>query len=307
MNDLTLEDAINLAGGPVTEENYPAIMPIDQLYETYSTLRSIASHFEHICAKMQLQYFVTIALIMSPSFSCRVRTISNGFVIFLPLGFIERIRVFSLLLLGYWGKEKPFRFIRSILDKGPADAEAIPPNLRPIFLDDFDSEELWQQLNILDKSLDCHFDEKVRKLFQEDVKELVHLSIVYILSHEFAHVIYGHLDLLKHSQTKNVGLSNTEISRGIETDADIGATQISLQILTGDCHRAKKERKPVKLELGCLRLAYTVTMLFAMTDTHKKYLGTYDESAYNHPMVRCELFHYVAEHSINADKNTLNP
>lgn len=299
MSELTLESAIDLAGGPVTAENCPSVIPIDQFAEFVMTITSVGKHFDRILSRTKSTQSGAIALTMSPAFACKVRTVQGGFALLVPLGMPARMSILARLLLRYWGREKGVRIIRSVLDDVAGDADAVPPMLKPLFLEDFEPEKFWANLDDLDKAIDA--DPRT----EPDVRELVHLSLVYLLSHEFTHVFHGHFDLLARSRLENLGLSDTDIRRGIETDADDGAAAISMIILMDDIDRALAAGQPVQLELGWLRLAYAVTMLFAITDAHRKFLGAYEEGAYNHPMVRCELFIEGATRSMDAADSAL--
>jgi hypothetical protein len=163
--------------------------------------------------------------------------------------------------------------------------------LRPLFLDE-DEPDYWEQLLVLDQTV------TLEELAENDVQELVHVAMLFILSHEFTHILHGHFDLLRRADTEKLPLTLAEIRRGIELDADDGGTVIAMKIMNEAIDDAIAKGENVQLELAWLRLAYAVTMIFAITDTHQKYFGVYDEGSYNHPMVRCELFLNSADHCL---------
>lgn len=293
MSNLTLEEAIDLTGGPVTKENCPAVIPLDHILSINVSLMGIGQRFTKILDQTAPDIWGAVALTNSTAYGCQVRPIeNNGYAVLVPVGLIARIRVLSRLLLFYWKVDKAPRFIRSPLDNVPGDRDAIPPLLKPLFLDE-DEPNFWEQLLELDKTI------KLEELAENDVQELVHVAILFIVSHEFTHILHGHFDLLRRAETEKLPLSMAEIRRGIELDADDGGTAIAIKIQNDAIEDAQAKGENVNLVgLGSLRLTYAVTMVFAITDTHQKYFGAYDEGSYNHPMVRCELFLNSANHCL---------
>jgi hypothetical protein len=207
------------------------------------------------------------------------------------MGVPARLRVLSRLLLSYWHIDSCPRFIRSPLDDVPGDREAIPPLLKPLFLENGDSD-FWDQLHELDRTIEL--DDR----FEPNVQELVAVALMFLISHEFTHVLHGHFELLKRVANEALSLSPAEIRRGIEIDGDDGAAAITLWIQKELIDEAQAAGRHANQELGWLRLAYAVTMIFAISDAYQKYFGAYDRDSYNHPMVRCELFFHSAQRSI---------
>lgn len=70
--------------------------------------------------------------------------------------------------------------------------------------------DFWRKLTDLDDSIGARPD------FEWDVQELVHLSLVFVLAHEFAHILHGHLDLLDDLKSKKLPISQDRLRRGIE-------------------------------------------------------------------------------------------
>ncbi|MBI4277568.1 MAG: hypothetical protein HY660_03845 [Armatimonadetes bacterium] len=298
MTPLTLHDAIAIAGGLATAENCPGVIPLDHFAQLGATTASVGQHFDQVLVRAKRRHQGAIALTMSPSFSCQVRPLGDDrFVLLVPLGMPARTRVLARLLLRYWGRERGVRVIRSALDDVPGDADAVPPLLKPVFLEDFEPDTFWERLRELDASIDT--DPRT----EPDVLELVHLALVYLLSHEFTHVLHGHFDLLERVRSGEVDLTRDDVRRGIELDADDGAAALSMLILKDDVDRAVAAgQRGQSQAVGWLRLSYVVTMLFAITDAHRKFLGAYERGAYNHPMVRCEFFLEAAGRSLDAPK-----
>ena len=284
MSNLTLDEAIDLAGGPVTEENCPAVIPLDHFLSICVSLMDIGQRFTKILDQTDPDIWGAVGLTNSTAYGCQVRPIeNNGYAVLVPVGLIARIRVLARLLLSYWKVDKAPRIIRSPLDNVPGDRDAIPPLLKPLFLDE-DEPDFWEQLLELNKTV------TLEELAENDVQELVHVAMLFIVSHEFTHILHGHFDLLRRADTEKLPLTMAEIRRGIELDADDGGAAIAIKIQNDAIEDARARGENVNLGLGWLRLTYAVTMVFAITDTHQKYFGVYDEGSYNHPMVRCELF-----------------
>lgn len=284
MNTLSLADTLAMTGGTVDAENCPKVIPPQQYLELLHTMERLGARYDEVMKKVGKQWPCFLALIHSPGFSCKVRRVKEGYAILVPLGVPARVRVLSKLLIQYWNRERRVHIIRSPLDEVTWDAAAIPPMLKPIFSEDFDDEEFWQQLEALDESID------IQSIQENDAYELAHLAMVYLISHEFTHIYHDHFDLLENPKQADPDLSETELMRGIETDADDGASALSMLILKEDVDLAAAQGQPVQMELGWLRLTYAVTMIYAISDSHQKYFGAYKGGPYEHPMARCELF-----------------
>jgi hypothetical protein len=284
MNLLSFEDTVIMEDGAVDAENCPTVVPLTQYTELVQTINRLGQHFDEVMVRARQKFPAMIALTHSQAFSCMVRKATDGYVIIVPLGVPARIRVLSKLLIQYWGREKHIATIRSPLDKVSWDAEAIPPMLKPIFSEEFEKEDFWKELGALDASIETTDSQDA------EVSELVHLALVYMISHEFTHVLHGHFDLLNDAKTKKIDLTERELNRGLETDADDGAASLSMYILDKDIRLTRLLDQPDKMKLGWLRLAYAVTMIYAVSGSQRKFFAAYEDDSHNHPMVRCELF-----------------
>jgi hypothetical protein len=282
----SISDEIANAGGAVTFENCPKVLPQEHLTLIHQDILQIAGNFsDFLIAKGFNDRWGAITLTLSSSFSCRVTAVDGGgFAILIPLGFPARIRVLARILLRYWDNLLSIRTIQSPLDDLKMSKENIPDLLKPLLLNE-SNKEFWDQLFLLDKSLDI--DEK----FEPDVRELVYYSLLFLLSHEFTHIAHGHFEL--NARIKDSELLNdqkTLLIRGMEIDADDGASQLLLFVVLQDIQRVMSLGQETSLETCYLRLAYAVPMIFAISHTYNKFFGKYDAGNYNHPMVRCELF-----------------
>jgi len=293
MSIFSLQEAIDLAGGSVTPENCPSVFPVDHFLQISIQLQGIGRQLDGILKKSGSETWGGMALTLSSSFSCKVRPIQDkGYAILIPIGVPARLRVLSRLLLSYWHLDSSPRFIRSPLDDVPGDRDAIPPLLKPLFLETVDTD-YWDQLQELDRTIELDDG------FEPDIQELVAIALIFLISHEFTHILHGHFDLMKRAENETLSLSQAEIRRGIEIDGDDGAAAISLWIQNELINEARAAVQQANQELGWLRLAYAVTMIFAISDAHQKYFGAYDRDSYNHPMVRCELFLQSAQRAIS--------
>lgn len=298
MNQLSLEEAILEAGGTSTANNRPSLISATQYLEMVSTLDSLGAHFTDILESADLAHIGgPLVLTNRPSFSCSAKRLPDGsFALFVPMGVPARLRVLARLLLRFWGKESRVQVVRSVFDNIPNEKDSVPPQLRPVFLEELTPDLYWDELNKLDESIE------IDDIFENDVRELVHLGLVFMASHEFSHVLHGHFDLLSRKRTEDLGIDRSELRKGMEVDADAGASAIAMRILMKDVERAAKSQSDVSIERGWLRLAYVVTLVFAITDSHRKFAYAYQQTDYNHPMVRCELFFSSAAKSISGSE-----
>jgi hypothetical protein len=293
-NEWGFEDAIVMAGGRVTVETCPEVIPRDQLLENIATIQRVSDHFHSILKRTGVEGGGLMDLTLSPSFSCSVRQVREGEAILVPLGAVARIRATARLLLRHWEVKKVPRFVRSPVDRIDDDPETIPPLLRPIFLETLTPEEFWKGLLKLDRSIDLD------PRFEPDVRELVHLALVYFLSHEFTHALHGHFKLLTEARAGIRKTDTARLLRGMEIDADDGAAAITMLIVGEDITQTTSagEEHTRGIVRAWLRLGYAVTMLFGIMDVLHKHFPGYEEGSYNHPMVRCELFFSAAEDAL---------
>jgi len=269
----------------VTLGSCPPVIPQDQLAEINDTIAFLGYFYDVILDDLDRKGEAVIALTHSPAFSCRVRPLGSGkYVILVPLGMPARARVLVRLLLRYWGRESRILVTQSSLDNLPGGGKAVPKLLHPIFSDDQDFENYWEAIYELDNVVEA--DQRT----ESDVRELVHLSLVYLISHEFTHVLHGHFDMPQRPRSENIGLSQDEILRGLELDADDGATAMAMKVIQEGVELHTSAGRQEDITLGWLRLSYVATMLFGIFDAQRKYLGAYDEGQYNHPLVRREIF-----------------
>ncbi len=297
MSTLTLEDAIILAGGAVTLDSRPDVIPEDAFKVLLATLYRTNEHFIELSRLRGRDIRWLIVLTQSTGLSCAVRELDHGYAILVPIGMVARARVAARLLLRHWRAKECPRFIRSPDDRIDDDPQTIPPLLEPIFLESLSDEVFWKRLLELDRSLDVEVG------FEPDVKELVHLAVLYLLSHEFTHVLHGHFDLIAQPRAGSTSvLDSARLSRGLELDADDGAAAITLWILDRDIHRAREAGRKATVELGWMRLGYAVTMLLGISDATRKYYGAYDDGHHNHPLIRCELFFESGERAIRGSE-----
>jgi hypothetical protein len=290
----TLHDAITVAGGLATLETCPEVIPPEQFLSALQTIQRTSVHLEEAARRAGVQVGGAVVLTHSPAFSCTVVSVEEGHAILLPLGMIARARVLARLLLRHWGiqSEAGFRFIRSPEDAIDDDPDCFPPVLRPLLLETLSPDEFWPKLLDLDRSVELD------PLCETDVGELVHLALVYFMAHEFTHILHGHFELRDRAQAGEVKLGFERLLRGLELDADDGAAAISLMVLNEDISLVREIGLDHSFETGLLRLSYAVAMLFAITDTVRKHFPGYAAGAYNHPMVRCELFFEAAERAL---------
>jgi hypothetical protein len=282
---MNLEDAMNLYGGPLTLNDFPAIIPPRAALSILGTLSLLIKNYEALFPRYGFEGSIVIALTNSPGFSCRVRVLDDGtYAILVPVGMPARVRSLARLLLRHWGQESKVMLLRSLRDNIFDQDKTIPPLLQPIMLIDPEYDNFWDQLADLEKAaaLDARFE--------PDLLELVHLALLYLVSHEISHVLNGHFALNERAKNEDLGLTPQEIRRGIELDADDNAAAVTMYIMHHDIAEARKAGRDEHYATGWLRLGYVVTLLFGMYDAQRKYLFAYDTNEYNHPVVRCELF-----------------
>lgn len=278
VNRLSLQDMVAAEGGPVDLKHPPLGLSPETAVDASVTLAFLAKVFLHNLPAPEKALYVMLT--QSSGLSCRARQVEDGVsVIFVPAGLIGRIRALCRALLRYWNKETHISLISSPLDKIPEDQWEVPPRLRPLFDDKLSGQEFWTGLQELDASLDLD------PAFEPDVLELMHLGLVFLLAHEFAHVSFRHFDFVKQiRQTQPAQLAR--IRRGLELHADsfagTWATAIFLGQISGETDRGSLAR-------GFMRQSYAVTVIMSMFDAHKKFVGFYDEGDYNHPLIRREV------------------
>lgn len=298
MNMRDFEQALNLTGEPVTLKNCPAVIPKSQLEEVFDTLKVLGTSYNVIIQDSGMDDVGMIALIDSPNFSCRVERIENGgYFIFVPLGMVARIRVLARLLLRYWECENNIVIRKAPPDRLPREDKPVPELLQPIFSDNPDLNTFWKDIYKLDKRL------KDAKPYEEDVRELVHLALVYLISHEFTHIWHRHFKLLEQQHNENAKLSRDDILRGLELDADDGAARVAMLIMHELVDQYHKAGRELDLSLGWLRFSYVTTMIYGIFDAQRPHLSTYDKGSYNHPVVRREAFFGTMLSCVEASKD----
>jgi hypothetical protein len=288
-------EEVELDGGFASPEDCCAALPREYLDAAQVTMDQMGRHFEAIGRRAGLEIGGMIALTRSASFSCTVTKVREGTAILIPLGMIARARVTARLLLQFYGmpKKQIPRYVGLPKAHMDHDEDIIPPLLKPIFLETLSLADFWRGLTALDAFIGVHPE------FEWDVRELTHLSFVFVLAHEFAHVLHGHLDLLNSLKNRNLAMSEDRLRRGIEADADDAAARITLITVDQDIRDAKDRGQDVHLELAWHRMGYAVTMVFVMADAVRKHLSGYTQGHYNHPIVRCGHFFRAATRAID--------
>src|ERR1044072_8063612 len=96
----SLESVIRLAGGLVTPKNCPAAVSDLHLLIVTANLESLGTFYSTIRERYSCKSHVSIALVHSPSFACKVRRIDKDeYIILVPIGVPARLRVLARLLL----------------------------------------------------------------------------------------------------------------------------------------------------------------------------------------------------------------
>lgn len=294
MNRLSLEDMLAAEGGPVDLEQLPPGLPKETMMDVSATLTFLANVFVSNLPASEKEVYVVLT--QASGLSCRARRVEDGVsVIIVPAGLIGRVRTLCRALLQYWNKETHIKLISSPLDKICEDQWQVPPRLAPLFDHEASGEEFWTGLQELDASLDLD------PAFETDVSELMHLGLVFLLSHEFAHIFFRHFDYARHiKQTRPELLPR--IRRGLELHADFFAGTWATTIFLA---QAGEDADNESLARGFLRQSYAVTAILSMFDAHKKFVGFYDEGDYNHPLIRREVFSYALRKEVSLQGKAL--
>ncbi len=288
MSSLSLEDAVAIEGGPLELGGSLPGLPRGSIAEACATLNFLANVFLGNLQDRECGLY--IALTRSAGLACRVRQLGDGVcVILLPAGLVGRLRTLCRTLLRYWNKEKRVLLGNSPLDRIPEDRWQVPPKLAPLFDRNESSEQFWKHLQELDDSLDLD------TRFDSDVGELLHLGLVFLLCHEFAHVLFRHFEFL-------VAIKNTKpqevdrIRRGLELQADSFAGTWATTIFLA---QVGPDSDTESLARGFLRQSYVVTVIMALFDAQKKFVGLYDQGDYNHPLIRREVFAHACRNEVS--------
>jgi hypothetical protein len=276
---LTLEDAVAIEGGSLELGASLPGLPAGTVADVYATLNFLVTVFLNNLKDRDAGLY--IALTRSSGLACRVRQLSDGTpIILVPAGLIGRLRTFCRTLLRFWDKEKHVMMASSPLDKIPEDQWQIPPMLVPLFGQSESGDEFWKHLQELDESLDTD------PRFDPDVAELLHLGLVFLMCHEFAHVFFRHFEFLQElRQTKPSDVDR--MRRGMELHADSFAGTWATTIFWAQLGNESDIKSVAR---GILRQSYIVTVIMALFDAQKKFVGLYDRGDYNHPMIRREVF-----------------
>lgn len=293
MSGWSLEDAIAIAGGPAGPHTCFEALPPQDFDCVAENLQVFNLHLEQIAREAVARgaappFDWAIALTASSSLACTVRRLEERYAILVPIGAVARIRMMARLLLSYWHVENPPRVIRSPVDAIEDGTESVPPLLRGLFVEDVDMTELRLGLLVLDRVI------KLDPVFEPDVRELTHLAVTWLITHEFTHVLHGHFDVLAAAGDER----RDRLLRGCELDADDGATAISLLVMDRAIRMARSLGQEASMDTGLLRLGYAVTMLLGMFDVVRKHFPAYAHGAYNHPLLRCELFFSAIDRAV---------
>lgn len=279
LSPLSLDDAIAIEGGPLELGSSLPGIPAKAIGDAVATLAFLANVFLNNLEDREDGLF--IALTRSSGLACRVRQVSEGAsAILVPAGLIGRLRTLCRTLLRFWNKESHVRLMNSPMDKIAEDQWQVPPKLAPLFDSRETGDSFWQHLQELDDSLDLD------PRFDPDIPELLHLGLVFLLCHEFAHVLFRHFDFLAAiRQTKPDDAPR--IRRGLELHADSFSGTWATTIFFAQLGR---DADMDSLARGFLRQSYVVSLILAIFDAQKKFLGFYDNGDYNHPIIRREVF-----------------
>ena len=247
--------------------------------------------FNEILEHEQHEKRVQIRLSVSPGIECMVdyQDIAS---ISVPIGAIARIVVTARLLLRFWSSEARISLGNSLLDDLDEDFYHVPEKLRPLFGRHSNNEDraFWNQLLDLNKMI------VLDPAAEPDIHELLHICLIHLVLHEFAHCSQRHFELLRldlsDDDLRSVGLSRATIGSAIELHADAVAGEMSIRVLLGQL-AANADHNP---KTGFLRLGYGWTLLFGLYSPKRKYLYAYAETRYAHPVVRRAI---VAYHALN--------
>ncbi len=290
MSSLTLEDALAIEGGPLELGSSLPALPARTIDEVYTTFAFLIKIF--LSSLPDREEGVFIALTRSSGLACRARQLSDGSCVMLvPAGLVARLRTFCRMLLRFWDKEKHVLFASSPLDKIPEDQWQVPPKLVPLFEQRESGEEFWKHLQELDDSLELDPG------FDPDVAELMHLGLVFLMCHEFAHVFFRHFEFLQTvKQTRPNEVDRTR--RGMELHADSFAGTWATTIFMAQIGNRGDSKSVAR---GILQQSYIVTVIMALFDAQKKFVGFYDRGDYNHPMIRREVFAEACQNEVSSE------
>lgn len=156
MTDRSFEDALNeavaLAGGWVTPESSPAVIPPEQLRSMMATIAMLGPAYDIILNRYNFKGGIALALTNSPEFTCQAKRLGGDkYAILVPLGMPARVRVLAHILLRYWGRETGVQFVRSLRDNLPVTDDSVPKLLHPLFLNQPNFEGYWDSLHDLDQ------------------------------------------------------------------------------------------------------------------------------------------------------------
>ncbi|MEO6731647.1 MAG: hypothetical protein ABIN01_10555 [Ferruginibacter sp.] len=284
-------------GGLAVKEKLPAVIPTEEFESLQQTLIISETAFNYILQKEENSpRYVKIFPVQSTSMACSVRKLDavNALIV-IPLGVIARIRVLARLLLKYWNASYNIGILNSPLDNIPENSWVIPEKLKPLLGSYLPGEEkkFWQDINELDKSIG------LPEAYDNDVSELLHLALVHLASHEFAHFWQKHFELLKlgltPKQLKKYDLTQLKIEKGVELHADNVAGQLSMDILLTQVMISYPSNDYDAYSRGFLRLSYITTLIFSLYDPRRKYLLAYDRNLYTHPLVRRHLIFQASD------------
>lgn len=280
MSPLRLDDVIAIGGGRLDSEDVPAAIPPATLAAVQATLGFMQCVFA--AERPNDHCHVRIILTRSDALACRVfQLVDKSCVILVPCGLVGRLRTLSRLLLRYWNRGSDAAFANSPLDEIPPEAWEVPPALSPLFDPKETGEPFWQHLQTLDATLDVDLD----PLTAVDVGELMHLGLVFLLFHEWAHVRFRHFAFLEHVSQADPDQINL-VRRGLELHADyISGNWAAMLFL----HQVGPDVGAETLFRGFMRQSYVWTLLMGIFDSHKKFVGIYQHGDYNHPLIRLEI------------------
>lgn len=297
-HNLHLEN-LSLYGGLALADNLPPVLTRREFESICDSLFLSESVFNAFLVDEEEGRSVNIFPVKSTSLACAIRPTKNhGATIVVPLGAITRIHILARLLLQYWNKSKYINIINSPLDDIPEEKWFIPEKLRPLFgeYSPSDTQAFWRDLEQLNSEIELPSG------FDTDVAELLHLGVVHLVAHEFAHFWLKHFELLQADlsveELRKFGMSQIELEKGVELHADALAGKLSMLILCSQVKNAFGGDDGNAFARGFLRLSYVITLLFSLYDPRRKYLRAYDQDRYIHPLVRRHLVIESANHEL---------
>lgn len=270
-------------------ENYTELFSEESYSKISYVFSRIVNNFFNLFkseCKDNESYYVVMT--NSQSLRCEIKKFGALWVALVPAGLIARLLVISRIFI----QNATRGMIQIINDKfneqefyiKRSSAAWIPPKLRPLFLESY-SSKFWQELDELNQI--THGSNPI----ETESYELLYVSLLYVLSHEFSHILHDHLNAKIQICSSATGLTGAEISRGLELDADFGAVAYAfIHLASGIQQDNEKNDAKATIENAFFRMSFGVAMLFGIYDTIKPTISDYSYGYYCHPETRCNIF-----------------